>query len=92
MADVPPESIGRDRGEKFYEYARGGVPEYWLIDPEARWAEFYRLTGEHYRPSLAGAEGEFRSDVLPGLRLRVEWLWQRPLPRVVDVLRELGVL
>ena len=40
---LSPESAGRDRGEKFYEYARGGVPEYWLIDPDAQWAEFYRL-------------------------------------------------
>jgi Uma2 family endonuclease len=38
---VSPESAGRDRGEKFYEYARGGVPEYWLIDPQLEWVEFY---------------------------------------------------
>lgn len=31
---VSPDSVGRDRGEKFYEYAQGGVPEYWLIDPQ----------------------------------------------------------
>src|SRR5690554_1361535 len=29
---VSPESVGRDRGEKLYEYARGGVPEYWVVD------------------------------------------------------------
>ena len=27
---VSPESVGRDRGEKFTEYEAGGVPEYWL--------------------------------------------------------------
>ncbi|MDQ3668302.1 MAG: Uma2 family endonuclease [Acidobacteriota bacterium] len=30
---ISPESLVRDRGEKFYEYEKGGVGEYWLIDP-----------------------------------------------------------
>ncbi|MEJ7756097.1 MAG: Uma2 family endonuclease [Nocardioidaceae bacterium] len=40
---ISPESIGRDRGEKFVEYEAAGIREYWLIDPERRQAEFYRL-------------------------------------------------
>jgi Uma2 family endonuclease len=75
-----PDSVERDRGKKFYEYAQGGVPEYWLIDPQARWAEFYRLTEEHYRPAFSGEEGVYRSEALPGFWLRVKWLWQEPLP------------
>jgi len=90
---ISPESVGRDRGEKFYEYAQGGVPEYWLIDPQAQWAEFYRL-GEAglYQAAFSGREGVYRSEVLPGFWLRVEWLWREPLPGVLDVLRELEVL
>ena len=30
---ISPESFGRDRGDKFYEYEAAGIPEYWLIDP-----------------------------------------------------------
>lgn len=30
---VSPESAGRDRGDKFYEYEQASIPEYWLIDP-----------------------------------------------------------
>ena len=60
-------------GEKFYEYARGGVPEYWLIDPQTEWAEFYRVEGEHYRLVFGGEEGEYRALVLPNFWLRVEW-------------------
>ncbi len=88
---VSPESVGRDRGEKFYEYQEAGIPEYWLIDPDREWAEFYRL-GEDglYRVVFAGREGIFRSEVLPGFWLRVEWLWQEPLPLVEDVLLEVG--
>jgi Uma2 family endonuclease len=87
---VSPESAGRDRGEKFYEYAQGGVPEYWLIDPQRQWAEFYRLQGGHYLPVLSGGVGQAEATVLPGFWLRVEWLWQRPLPGVEDVLLEVG--
>jgi hypothetical protein len=32
------------------------------------------------------------SPVLTGFWLRVSWLWQDPLPPVVPVLKELGVL
>lgn len=88
---LSPESVSRDRGEKFYEYARGGVSEYWLIDPLRKWAEFYRL-GELglYEPIFSGREGVFHSEAVPGFWLRVEWLWQEPLPVVDDVLLEIG--
>ncbi len=89
---ISPESMARDRGEKFYEYAQGGVPEYWLIDPQTEWAEFYRLVQGRYRPAFSGREGRYEAQVLPGFWLRVEWLWQEPLPPILDVLRELGVI
>ena len=90
---VSPESIGRDRGEKFYEYAQGGVPEYWLIDPQMKRAEFYRLAeGGQYQLVPPDEERVYRSAVLPGFWLRVEWLWQESLPRVLDVVHELGLI
>ncbi len=89
---VSPESVGRDRGDKFYEYARGGVPEYWLIDPEMEWAEFYQLEKGRYRVAFSGREGRYEALVLPGFWLQVEWLWQEPLPKVLDVLRELELV
>ncbi|MGB9775173.1 MAG: Uma2 family endonuclease [Anaerolineae bacterium] len=88
---LSPESVGRDRGEKFYEYAQAGIPEYWLIDPEGEQAEFYVLGRPgRYRLEWAGTEGVYRSPTLPGFWLKVEWLWK--LPRVLDALQELGVL
>lgn len=87
---VSPESAGRDRGEKFYEYARGGVPEYWLIDPQAEWVEFYHLKGEHYHMGFSGREGEYHAVVLPDFWLRVEWLWQEPLPHPLRALGEIA--
>jgi Uma2 family endonuclease len=90
---ISPESVGRDRGDKFYEYEAGGVREYWLIDPLRQMADFYRLDESgRYRATLAGQEGVYRSEVVAGFWLRVEWLWQEPLPKTLDVLRELGLL
>lgn len=88
---VSPESQGRDRGQKFYEYEQAGIPEYWLIDPLREEAEFYHLDAQgRYRLVLPDAEGVYRSKVLGGFWLRVAWLWQPP--RALDVLRELSLV
>lgn len=88
-----PESFSRDRGDKFVEYEQAGIPEYWLLDRSRRHAEFYQLDeAGQYRLAFEGQEGEYQSRALPKLRLRVEWLWQEPLPKVLDVLRELELI
>ncbi len=89
---ISPESAARDRGDKFYEYARGGVPEYWLIDYETEWAEFYQLHGQRYHLVMEGREGKYTSAILPGFWLNIEWLWQDPLPPVFDIARALGLI
>jgi Uma2 family endonuclease len=83
---LSPESAGRDRGDKFYEYERGGVPEYWLLDPFTQRAEFYQLHAGQYRMIQPGREGVYTSQVLPGFWLNVAWLWQSPLPNPLEVL------
>jgi Uma2 family endonuclease len=86
---ISPDSRGRDRGEKFYEYEQGGVREYWLLDPLRRQAEFYqRGANGIFHPVLVGEDGIYRSVVLEGLWLKVDWLWQEPLPPLLTVLRE----
>ena len=90
---ISPESIGRDRGEKFVEYEQAGVSEFWLIDPLREQAEFYRLGDDNrYHPTPLDEHGVYHSKVLPGFWLRVAWLWQSPPPNTLDVLRDLGVL
>jgi len=90
---ISPESIERDRGTKFVEYEAGGIPEYWLLDPLRQWAEFYQLGEEgRYTVAFSGQVGIYRSRVMPGLWLRVEWFWQDPLPDVARTTWEvLGV-
>ncbi|MCS6950632.1 MAG: Uma2 family endonuclease [bacterium] len=88
---ISSESRARDRGEKFYEYEAAGVLEYWLVDPERKQAEFYQL-GEDgvYRAALIGSAGVYRSRVVEGMWIEVEWLWQQP--DVLEVLRAWGLL
>ena len=86
---VSPDSDARDHGEKLVEYEGGGVPEYWLLDLLRRQATFYRLGEDgRYRPGPVD-DGWYASAVLAGFRLRVDWLWQRPLPTLADVTRQL---
>lgn len=90
---VSPESRLRDRGEKLAEYEMGGVREYWLLDPEARRADCYRL-GEDGRYRMVDPEpgGIYRSLVLPGFWLKGDWLWREPLPPVLQVLKDLELI
>ncbi len=87
---VSPESRVRDRGEKFYEYQEGGVGEYWLIDPDTSRAEFYqRDDAGLYQVVASGPDGIYRSRELPGLWMRVAWLWQEPLPEINKIMLEI---
>lgn len=87
---VSPESTGRDRGEKFAEYEGAGVPEYWIVDPTRRDAVFNVLGDDgRYHAVPPDAEGFYHSTVLTSFRLRVEWLWQRPLPRIDDIVQHI---
>ena len=89
---VSADSITRDHEEKFREYERGGVREYWLIDPLRQQAGFYVLEAGAYRPIPIGEDGVVHSRVLEGLWLKVEWLWQDPLPPVLTVLKAWGLV
>jgi Uma2 family endonuclease len=81
---ISPESRERDRIEKYREYAQAGIPEYWLIDPTLKTAEFYTLREGAYEPASIDAEGRFWSNVLPGFWLLVTWLWEEPsLPEIL---------
>ncbi len=88
---ISPESGARDRGEKFYEYESAGIPEYWLLDPDAERAEFYQLD-EHgsYQQIAADAQHVYHSRALPAFWLSTDWLWRDPLPRVTVTLRAIA--
>ena len=84
---VSPESRGRDRKEKFREYERAGVREYWIVDAVNRQAEFYALGASRTYEALPIARDIFHSQVIEGLWLDVKWLWQDPLPTLMVVFK-----
>lgn len=88
---VSPDSASRDRREKFLEYEKAGVKEYWIIDPALQRVELYVLKGRKYEQRPEEGGGVLRSAVLAGFFLKTRWLWQRPLPHTLKTLRELGV-
>src|SRR5258706_3587686 len=87
---IGPGTIGVDRGDKFHEYERGGVKEYWLIDPLRKQAEFYQRGDDAIFRLMPVEGGIVRSRVLAGLWLNLERLWNRP--DVIGVLKEWGLV
>ena len=73
---VSPSSSTIDRVDKFRQYEAGGVPYYWMVDPEPRTMRGYKLRRGKY---VARGEGQ-GSDVLklepfPDLEIRLRDLW-----------------
>ncbi len=90
---ISPGSRGTDRGDKYVEYEQGGVPEYWLLDPERKQHEFYQLGGDGiYASAKIPDDGVYRSPAIPGLWVKPAWLWQRPLPTVYSITKEWGLV
>jgi Uma2 family endonuclease len=76
-------SARSDRVEKFTEFERAGVREYWLIDPRRgkEQADFYQLDADGRFFSVALDElGIYHSAVLPGLTLDPASLRRTILP------------
>ncbi len=90
---ISPGSQIIDSLTKQDEYEAGGVSEYWLIDPQNSSARFYILqpSGKFLVAPLA-EDGYFESFVMPGVRLKVDWLWEAELPLETDILRAWGII
>lgn len=73
---LSPSTEARDRGIKMRRYAAAGVPHYWILDPEARTLEAYRLGEQGYeRTGIYGPGDIFRPELFPGLEIPIEDLW-----------------
>ncbi|MCX7841076.1 MAG: Uma2 family endonuclease [Anaerolineae bacterium] len=89
---VSDESVSRDLDEKFVEYQEAGIAEYWIIDPRPRRkrAWFYRLDERgQYQPVPLTPDGVYRSTVVPGFWLNVNWLWGDELPDPLTTFAEI---
>jgi Uma2 family endonuclease len=76
---ISPTSVTLDRVDKYLEYERAGVREYWIIDPRPRQQQadfFARGESGRFVPAPVGEDGVYDSPVIPGFRLQLGWLWQ----------------
>ncbi|HXG66473.1 MAG TPA: Uma2 family endonuclease [Blastocatellia bacterium] len=92
--DIAVEIVSRDSRQRDYLekknlYQEAGVEEYWIIDPMQRRAEFHRLHERIYQLVPLEQNRIFRSSVLEGFWLDVEWLFADPLPSAFEKLREI---
>lgn len=90
---VSPESGARDRGTKFDEYERGGVSEYWIIDPHRRELWAYRRGEDGLYQSLpVDEEGRVTSVTLPSRTfvLKLRCSGRPPCPACTPALRLCG--
>lgn len=63
---VSPTSRALDRVRKFALYASAGVPEYWIVDADAREVPVHVLDGNRYARIQTDSNGRAASRVLPG--------------------------
>ncbi len=66
---LSPSTRGIDLVRKMALYARSGVPEYWVADPERRILVINRLQGEDFVAVEPDSDGRIASPTLPGLRV-----------------------
>lgn len=87
---VSPDSTSRDYREKFIAYEAAGVKEYWIIDPLSQKVEAHELSRGKYKQILE-TDGIIKSKVIKTLWIKTSWLWQKKLPKLATVLKELGI-
>jgi Uma2 family endonuclease len=86
---VSPDSVERDHISKRRQFEEAGVPEYWIIDPLKEKVTCLRLGKNGLYRTVRIKKGIIECLAIPGFWLRVNWLWERPLPGKKKVLAEI---
>jgi Uma2 family endonuclease len=85
---VSPDSQRQDRIEKYAEYEKGGVREYWIIDPTRNEALFYQRNELGiYELAAPDQIGLYHSRVLSRLYFEIALLWQEFPPSGPEITR-----
>jgi len=75
---ISPTTRLTDRRDKFFDYARAGINEYWLADPEAQTIEVFVLQDSAYTLLVKASRGEkARSQLLDGFEVIVDEVFSR---------------
>lgn len=74
---LSPSSQAQDRGAKSRRYAALGVAHYWIVDPDGRTLECFRLSGSALEPVAEGrGDAEVADPAWPDLTVSLAPLWR----------------
>jgi Uma2 family endonuclease len=82
---ITPECEYVDQVIKYAEYEKGGVQEYWILDPARKEPLFYVLGEDGLFHSHPPIDGVYTSTVLPKLKLTISLLWEDEYPNPMEV-------
>jgi Uma2 family endonuclease len=73
---VSPDTGFHDRGRKFDLYERYGVAEYWIVEPNEKLIEVYRLENSRFlRAGVSGPEESLKSVAVPAIEIDLSALF-----------------
>lgn len=72
---LSPSNSRREREEKLGDYAAIGVPEVWIVSPEARTVEILLLEDGYLRRSQILADGILQRKVFPHVHIDISQIW-----------------
>jgi Uma2 family endonuclease len=72
---LSPGNTRRERERKLADYASLGVPEMWVVSPEARTAEVLYLENGFLRSAQVLAQGVLEPKQFPGVQIQIAEIW-----------------
>jgi Uma2 family endonuclease len=72
---LSPGNTRRERERKLADYASLGVPEMWVVSPEARTVEVLYLENGFFRSAQALTEGVLEPRQFPGVQVQIAEIW-----------------
>jgi Uma2 family endonuclease len=72
---LSPGNTRRERERKLADYASLGVPEMWVVSPEARTVEVLYLENGFLRSARALTQGVIEPKHFPGVQIQIAGIW-----------------
>jgi len=85
-SDRPSETM-----QRLSNYEQIGVKEFWIIDqPRKKMQAFFLDEATKKFLPLDVKDSILTSNVVKGFWIKIDWLWQKPLPSVLEVFKEIS--